>query len=353
MYDYRIKVFFLKFKKGVKMISFRKLFLLSLLFSFLITLSTFAVDQKSVIKEMKSLYKQKKINEAIAFGVKNLSALEKSGGNNKEISSLSVMIAEMYKKQNNFEQAEHLLFKAKNLLEDKDLNDSGLFKIYRSLGSLYNIQGYLKQSELFYNKALALAKSKWGLYNKKTFTIWNLMGGMYAKYGNYEDAEKSYNSAIDIGQKEFGKTSTHMAVLYYNLGDILLKKNDLKNAEKSFLDSLNIMNQDAAAHYNELSLIYDKLAFINKSKNNVAKAEDFYRKSIQTKKQIKGNELGVANSTNNLAVLYMTQGEYKESYKLFISALSLCKKRLADNDPIIINLKRNIKDCKQMIDKKK
>ena len=334
------------------MISFRKLFLLSLLLSFLMSLSAIAADNKSVINEMKSLYKQKRVNEAITLGVKNLAVLEKSGGIPKDISSLSVMIAEMYKKQKNFKQAETYLFKAKNLLEDKDLSDAGLFKIYRSLGSMYNIQGFLKQAELFYNKALALAKSKWGLYNKKTFTIWNLMGGMYSKYGNYVEAEKAYNSAIEIGLKEFGEGSATLAVLYYNLGNVLLKTNNAKDGEKAFTSALNILSKDAAAHYSELSMVYDKLAPLNKDKGDIAKAEDFYRKSIQAKKQMKGNELGVANSTNNLAVLYMMQGEYKESCRLFTAALSLCKKRLADSDAIIINLKRNIQDCKKMINKK-
>ncbi len=334
------------------MISFRKLFLLSFLFSFLMVLSAIAADNKSVIKEMKSLYKQKRVNDAIMLGVKNLGALEKAGNDHKAVSSLSVMIAEMYKTQNNFKKAESYLFKAKDVLEDKDLNDAGLFKVYQKLGSMYNVQGFLKQSELFYNKALALSKSKWGLYNKKTFTIWSLMGAMYSKYGKYGEAEKAYNSAIDIGLKEFGKNSTHMAVMYFNLGDILLKKNDGKASEKAFVNSLNILNQDAAAHYVELALIYDNIALINKNKGDVAKAEDFYRKSMQVKKQVKGNELEVAKSLNNLAVLYMEQREYKESYKLFVSALNLCKKRLADNDAIIINLKRNIQSCKKKINKK-
>jgi hypothetical protein len=67
-----------------------------------------------------------------------------------------------------------------------------------------------------------------------------------------------------------------------------------------------------------------------------------YLRALRIKEKIFGKQnIEVAMTSNNLAVLYKSQGKYREAERLYRRALSIFEKRLAPKHPNLIACRDN------------
>ncbi len=73
-----------------------------------------------------------------------------------------------------------------------------------------------------------------------------------------------------------------------------------------------------------------------------------YIDALVMRKRLLGDEdPDVANSLNNLALLYNSQGRYSEAEPLYIEALAIAEKLLGANHPNTINIRENLEDLRR------
>ena len=82
----------------------------------------------------------------------------------------------------------------------------------------------------------------------------------------------------------------------------------------------------------------NNLAGLYRSQGRYEEAEPLYLEALDLCKRLLGdNHPSVATSLNNLAELYRSQGRYKEAEPLHLQALDLYKRLLGDNHPDVLN----------------
>ncbi|MBD2624907.1 tetratricopeptide repeat protein [Trichormus variabilis] len=114
-----------------------------------------------------------------------------------------------------------------------------------------------------------------------------------------------YKSRLDRGEYQNYKTEQDLAIEYFSKAIELQKELHLEN---NLANSLN------------------NLAFLYYSQGRYSEAEPLYIQALELKKRLLGElHPDIATSLNNLAALYASQGRYTEAEPLYIQALELKK----------------------------
>ena len=86
----------------------------------------------------------------------------------------------------------------------------------------------------------------------------------------------------------------------------------------------------------------NNLAELYRSQGRYTEAEPLYREALDLRKQLLGdNHPDVAQSLNNLASLYYYQGRYEEAEPLYLEAINIFRERLGENHPHTQTVYRN------------
>jgi tetratricopeptide (TPR) repeat protein len=88
---------------------------------------------------------------------------------------------------------------------------------------------------------------------------------------------------------------------------------------------------------------YNNLALLYQTQGRYAEAEPLYLKALAIReKELGKNHPSTATSYNNLASLYKTQGRYAEAEPLYLKALAIREKELGENHPLTATSYNNL-----------
>ncbi|QJB45125.1 tetratricopeptide repeat protein [Dolichospermum flos-aquae] len=162
-----------------------------------------------------------------------------------------------------------------------------------------------------------------------------------------EQLEASLAEAIN----QWGENSSKLETLYSQLGNLYSKRvqsgksadreRELALAEQYFNRAIvlqtQFQQQDALANsLNNLALLYY-------SQGRYNDAEPLYLQSLDIRKRQLGDDHpDVASSLNNLALLYYSQGRYNDAEPLYLQSLDIRKRQLGDDHPDVASSLNNL-----------
>ena len=253
------------------------------------------------------------------------------------------------------------LFSHKNIItkereKEASIRNAFFLSIQEKKDSILRVQ-YVKALTLFENKKyveglrLALAlhqKSKKNKDVKIHYQITNLIAEIYRKNREHKKAiiyykislkqlslnlkdnrDPTYNNQKDLAKK-YRRIGTEYALLKINDSAIFYYN---KLAELNSLDDEVLVLQ--ASSFSNLAGIYQKDTTIL---NHYEKAIDYAERAIATHKK-RNNRLSQASAINNLANVYLLQGDFEKSKKKYFEGIKLIKR---DTSSLSISIKADL-----------
>ncbi|MBT3547118.1 MAG: tetratricopeptide repeat protein [Flavobacterium sp.] len=253
------------------------------------------------------------------------------------------------------------LFSHKNIItkereKEASIRNAFFLSIQEKKDSILRVQ-YVKALTLFENKKyveglrLALAlhqKSKKNIDVKIHYQITNLIADIYRKNREHKKAiiyykislkqlslnlkdnrDSTYNNQKDLAKK-YRRIGTEYALLKINDSAIFYYN---KLAELNSLDDEVLVLQ--ASSFSNLAGIYQKDTTIL---NHYEKAIDYAERAIATHKK-RNNRLSQASAINNLANVYLLQGNFEKSKKKYFEGIKLIKR---DTSSLSISIKADL-----------
>ena len=253
------------------------------------------------------------------------------------------------------------LFSHKNIItkereKEASIRNASFLSIQEKKDSILRVQ-YIKALTLFENKKyveglrLALAlhqKSKKNKDVKIHYQITNLIAEIYRKNREHKKAiiyykislkqlslnlkdnrDLTYNNQKDLAKK-YRRIGTEYALLKINDSAIFYYN---KLAELNSLDDEVLVLQ--ASSFSNLAGIYQKDTTIL---NHYEKAIDYAERAITTHKK-RNNRLSQASAINNLANVYLLQGDFEKSKKKYFEGIKLIKR---DTSSLSISIKADL-----------
>jgi tetratricopeptide (TPR) repeat protein len=138
----------------------------------------------------------------------------------------------------------------------------------------------------------------------------------------YDQMGKIYAGRVDRGESSDYQAETAQAIEYFHKA---------ANLYKTFGDEV-----DLASSLSDLALIYQ-------SQGKYEQAEPLHMQALEMRKRLLGEEHpDVARSLNNLAALYESQGKYEKAEPLLLQALEMRKRFLGEEHPEVAQSLNNL-----------
>ncbi len=223
--------------------------------------------------------------------------------------------------------------------------DSTLEQQYKKAETLFENKKYVEGLKLLLelNESVKKTQNKWLQYK----TIF-LIGEIHRKNSNhdkaisyYKNSLKQLDSILLDGQKMDYSYQKYLAENLLRLGGRyqLLKKNDSAIFYYYKLAKLNSLTDEVlgfqASSYSNLAGIYQKDTTML---NHYEKAVEFSEKAIAIHKK-RNNKLNQASAINNLANVYLLQGNFEKSKKKYFEGIKLIKR---DTSSLSISIKADL-----------
>lgn len=98
--------------------------------------------------------------------------------------------------------------------------------------------------------------------------------------GDLESAEKHYRSAVERAKAAYGVTNVEYAEALMNVADFLTASEQYFEAESFYRKALNSYKQIFGHNSRPVSIIYKLLAALNRQRHNLAMADVLEKRSV-------------------------------------------------------------------------
>ncbi|MGB3405186.1 MAG: tetratricopeptide repeat protein [Microcoleaceae cyanobacterium] len=260
-----------------------------------------------------------------------------------------------YQAQNLYSEAELWLEKSVEIAKSRFGEEhEDVATSLSNLGSLYHIQGRYSEAESLGEQVLKIRRQLSAADDPSLTTDLNNLAVAYHYQGRYSKAEQLFKEALEIEKELCEKREKVLEQDLKKMQEIaikrLIKKNIKKHIYKHELESE--IDKILSEKYLDIKQIYNDYISIALSLNNLAEccayqgryseAEQLYYEAIERYKKIfdtdelsKVDNSDVAVVLNNLGILYFLQGYYNEAEHLNQQALAI-RKRLFQGDHLSI-----------------
>ncbi len=216
-------------------------------------------------------------------------------------------------------------------------NDLAEFKINQKTGALLSLYGYLNLSENYYTEAIKLAKEMGDI--KHLVDVTNSMGVIWGKRGDFIKSEGFFLEALLIAKK--AKYPRGISGSYLKIGVIRMKQGKLKEALALYakVDSINRkykITDTQSDLTNNKAVVY---AMTGDMENALAQFKISYNHGLKVK-DARIQVLGL----QNIGLVYKAKSDYETASQYLHQAISLAKKsglkeeelRVSINIPLIL-----------------
>ena len=200
---------------------------------------------------------------------------------------------------------------------------------YGKLGLLYKEEGNLEKSESFFQRSFKILNRIYGDNCEEIAEIKANLGDLYFLTGNAKKAEEFYHKSLEIAESIFGLNHEITAEAYERLG---LLYDNLGNLYKHQEMAVKVFSGREEALNSCLSLPAESKT-ISRNIRNLAKAQELYQKSLKIRLEINPESSKIAETYNNLGLLYDYLGDFQKAEENLQKALEIRLKVFGPNHP--------------------
>ena len=216
-----------------------------------------------------------------------------------------------------YSKAELQFYHALELLYDiKDDDTFGL--VYKNLGNVYYVQGWLNEAVKCYEKSLSLGERTGDVFIQSR--VLNNLGIAYQQKGDLDKAINCYQASQRL--KESIGDIAGLAPLYSNLGMLYSRKSDPAHAIEYCQKSLDFALQTNNQH--RVAQAYLNLGAVYAIQGKFVEAISNYQKSLQIGEQM-GDLRVLASIYINLADAYCSDDELDAAHDYYNRTLDILK----------------------------
>ncbi len=206
------------------------------------------------------------------------------------------------------------------------------------LGYIYEDQGRYRDMERLWTRILEIRQRIHGV--KYPVSTINGLVVALCYLGKFEEAESICNKALRIEKAWYeigGERFNILAGLKCNITRAYTAKGWYEEAEQLLLKTLEEAGLNVK--YGVDLRRTTELANIYREWGKYDKAEPLFNKTLETLRQVKGNEHFLTTlCMYGLVRLYVDQDRYEEAEKLFGEALPIARRRLREDHPVTLQL---------------
>jgi tetratricopeptide (TPR) repeat protein len=145
--------------------------------------------------------------------------------------------------------------------------------------------------------------------------------------GQTDDAEKNFMQALERGTRNAAEAA-------YQLGQLAHEYMNYEGADHYYRQAANLQPDNV--------LYLDAAGFIARETGQYADAEALCQRALALREKVLGpDHLDVAQSLNNLALLYYAQGQYDKAEALYQRKLAILEKTHGPRHPDVVRSLKN------------
>ncbi|CAG9329347.1 unnamed protein product [Blepharisma stoltei] len=192
--------------------------------------------------------------------------------------------------------AESHMTEAKQILEEKLIEDESLLEFYYStLGLLYRDQGKYSESFAVYEKVLKFKAKNLGESHFTIADIHSKIGLIYEKWGKLSEAVDEYKKAISLNLKSLGRDHPNTSAYIDLLGNACQRIGNIEEAIIEHKAALDINRAVFEENSFRVGQSYSNLAFDYQNLRNWDQAIEFHNKSINVYKECYDNSRDIVD----------------------------------------------------------
>jgi tetratricopeptide (TPR) repeat protein len=289
--------------------------------------------------------KQGRYSDAEPLLVRSLSIREQQlGANHPDTAGSLNDLAGLYYFQGRYSEAEPLHVRSLSIREQQlGADHPNVATSLNNLAELYRLQGRYSEAEPLYERSLAISEQQLGADHPAVATSLNNLANLYYFQGRYSEAEPLYGRSLSIREQQLGADHPNVATSLNDLAELYQSQGRYSEAEPLYMRSLSIREQQLGADHPDVATSLNNLANLYQSQGRYSEAEPLYMRSLSImEQQLGADHPDVAQSLNNLAGLYESQGRYSEAEPLYVRSLAIREQQLGAGHPDVAQSLNNL-----------
>jgi tetratricopeptide (TPR) repeat protein len=248
-----------------------------------------------------------------------------------------LVLAAIYRMKSQYTESESII---EEMMDPQFRNGKGIKPGYmvrcmRDLAETYRVQGRYEQAEQMYIKLKEMGEQVPPRYLVR----------LYLSMGRYAQAEQVLRAEIEqIPNESSGKYARSMMRAKNDLAVVLTRQGDFDEAERLLTELWEVRKERWPDDYPGTLGIINALGVLRRDQKKYEQAESLLHQALNGKQRKLGKDhLHTLQTVYELAILYKEQGRYDEAEKLFKEAVKGRCLKLGDQHP------HTIKSIKSLI----
>lgn len=247
--------------------------------------------------------------------------------------TLMLTMAEVYKNLGLLREAEELINDALDVRrQELTAPHDGIAWVLNKLAEVKVIQGEYKLAREYGEEALDMQRTIYdGMHENIGHTLTNL--GVVEFYeGNYEGAVELLTESLDIYEQTLGEDDPAAINVTSNLGSVHRRLGNHVESERLGRLALERRRSLSGDDHPDVAVMLGNLAMMLKTTGRHDEAEPMYLKVLELQKKQLGDSPAVANTMNNVGMLYVEIDDLRRAEQMLQGALKMWSQTLgADN----------------------
>src|SRR5947209_5503777 len=273
--------------------------------------------------------------QAESFYQRALSMCEQTLGRDHAQVSLPLCgLANLYREQGRFEQAEPLLQRALHLRQPLGPEHPEIPCPLKTLAVLHFEQGKYAQVEPLLQRDLHLKEQALGPEHPKLTFLLNNLAVLYCEQGQYERAELLLLRALRISEQAYGPEHPDVALPLNNLADCYQELGRFEWAEPLYQRALHILDQRLGRDHPRSAFPLHGLADLYRGQGRYEQAEPLYQRALAIRQQQLGTHLpATGDDLHDVACFYELRNQPEQALASYQQALAIREQRLGPQHP--------------------
>lgn len=253
----------------------------------------------------------------------SLSFLEKAQDKPAKFATLAETLLSVAR--NNYQQGNHdeaiKLFRRclelrEGVLKQEPTNRYGLAQVLNGLGLVYTELGNYPEALRYFEKSLTEAQA----INRDVQGLPLNIGTVYEKLGNAGLADKYFQDDLKASRQKNNAQAIAQALI--NIGLFKQTNGNRESAKDALIEALTISRGIGQKDLTSKAL--NSLGVASHVQKNFAEAMGHYQESLTLRNELNDQE-GIADTSNNLAYLYLEQGDSTNALKFAADANAIAR----------------------------
>jgi tetratricopeptide (TPR) repeat protein len=307
------------------------------------------------------LWERAQYTEAEQFLITALALRQKqSGPEHSDLGRTMHHLADVYREEGRFHDAEQLYFREQNIWERSEhpAHRLDMTRCLHGLALLFRDWGRYGEAEEIFNRAITLREELLGADDLNVAWLWGDLAQLHCRQKHYvpaarllekalkivrnvagkehpllglflrelaaccsteqpEEAERLLLEALEIQKTVYGPDHLHVVRTLYSFASLYQRSNRAVDAEAYYFQALSILDKTLSGGHPDHALVLHAFALFYHEQGRFADAEPLYAKALMMRRQLFGSNHSEFHSTlNDLCRLLRDTGRSEEALKL-------------------------------------